>query len=105
LPVTIDTAHRFERDYKKLAPEKRKRFQAAAERFAADLETGQFRAGLRVKLVQGSQTDDNEPIFEMTWAKPNGRATWQYGDENKPGNPHVIWRRVGGHEIFDPGPP
>ncbi|MER6108587.1 hypothetical protein ACWG5P_11115 [Streptomyces prasinus] len=41
--------------------------------------------------------------MEMTWA-PDGRATWQYGDELREGEPHVIWRRVGGHEIFDPGP-
>ncbi|MFD6425369.1 hypothetical protein [Streptomyces sp. NPDC060198] len=41
--------------------------------------------------------------MEMRWA-PDGRATWQYGDEVRAGEPHVIWRRVGGHEIFDPGP-
>ncbi|WP_281288337.1 hypothetical protein [Haloactinospora alba] len=40
----------------------------------------------------------------MTWA-PDGRATWQYGDEQRPGIVHVIWRRVGTHAIFDPGPP
>ncbi|WP_267887199.1 hypothetical protein [Thermobifida halotolerans] len=40
----------------------------------------------------------------MTWA-PDGRATWQYGEERVPGKPHVIWRRVGTHAIFNPGPP
>ncbi|MGA5598406.1 hypothetical protein ACPCSE_29650 [Streptomyces cellulosae] len=104
MPVLFDTARRFDRDLKKLDPGKRDRVKAALKRFVEDLETGQFRAGLRVKAVQGTKTTDGDAIFELTWAKPDGRATWQYGDENKPGQPHVIMRRVGGHEIFDPGP-
>lgn len=59
-----------------------------------DLEEGQFRAGLRVKGVRGA-----EGVFEMTWAD-DGRATFQYGPEQIEGEPHVIWRRVGGHGIF-----
>ncbi len=35
----------------------------------------------------------------MTWA-PNGRATFQYGDEATPGETHVIWRRIGTHDIL-----
>jgi len=35
----------------------------------------------------------------MTWAK-DGRATWQYGQELRAGEAHVIWRRIGSHEIF-----
>src|SRR6202011_2610763 len=37
--------------------------------------------------------------------KPDGRATWEYGPERRPGTPHAIWRRVGTHAIFDPRPP
>ncbi|HEV2755352.1 MAG TPA: hypothetical protein VG318_06200 [Actinomycetota bacterium] len=39
-------------------------------------------------------------VYEMTWA-PNGRATFEYGDERIEGEPHVVWRRVGTHDIFD----
>ncbi|MHB1527766.1 MAG: hypothetical protein ACYCZN_16120 [Candidatus Dormibacteria bacterium] len=53
-----------------------------------------FRAGLRVKGVQG--TSD---IMEMTFA-PDGRATWQFGAEVKAGQVHVMWRRIGTHDIF-----
>lgn len=60
----------------------------------ADLRAGRFRRGLRVKAIQGAPG-----IFEMTWA-PNGRATFQYGEERRPGEPHVIWRRIGTHGIF-----
>ena len=59
-----------------------------------DLAVGQFRRGLRVKRVQGTPT-----IFELTWAG-DGRATFEYGPERIPGEPHVIWRRIGDHAIF-----
>jgi hypothetical protein len=35
----------------------------------------------------------------MTWA-PDGRATFQYGEEVDRGRAHVIWRRIGTHAIF-----
>lgn len=39
-------------------------------------------------------------MFEMTWA-PDGRATFEYGEEQTEGEPHVIWRRVGTHDVFE----
>jgi hypothetical protein len=38
-------------------------------------------------------------VDELTWA-PDGRATWQYGPGQRPGESHVIWRRVGTHDIL-----
>lgn len=35
----------------------------------------------------------------IAWAY-DGRATFQYGEELHPGQPHIIWRRVGTHAIF-----
>jgi hypothetical protein len=35
----------------------------------------------------------------MTWA-PDGRATFEYGDEIQPGEAHIIWRRIGTHSVF-----
>lgn len=82
------------------SPEQLPRFEKVVrEVFVPDLETGRFRPSLRVKGVQGHPS-----IYEMTWA-PDGRATWEYGQEQIPGKAHVIWRRLGTHAIFDPGPP
>ena len=70
--------------------------ERAGEKFIADLaapETG-FHPSLRVKRMQG-----HRGIWEMSWA-PDGRATFQYGDEVHPGQAHIIWRRVGTHSIF-----
>jgi hypothetical protein len=41
----------------------------------------------------------HENIWEMTWA-PDGRATFGYAEPVKPGQPHVVWRRIGTHQIF-----
>jgi hypothetical protein len=92
---TFDTPARFWADYRKLSAEERKGFRAAVKEFIEDLAAGKFRKGLRVKGVQGT-----EGVFEMTWLGGNGRATFEYGDEITKGQPHVIWRRVGGHNIF-----
>jgi hypothetical protein len=40
-------------------------------------------------------------VFEMTWDN-DGRATFSYGEEQIPGEAHVIWRRIGTHAIFTP---
>lgn len=93
---THEESERFWRDYARLTPEQQQAFLSAVRKFVADLRAGrQFRKGLRVKVVRGT-----DGVYEMTWAD-NGRATFQYGAPVAPGNPHVIWRRVGTHDIFD----
>jgi hypothetical protein len=92
---TRDFLASFWRDWASLTPSQQRDFHTAVQKFVADLRRGRFRAGLRVKRVQGTHE-----IFEMTWAK-NGRATFQYGDEVLRGEPHVIWRRIGTHDVFD----
>jgi hypothetical protein len=91
---TYESTNRFRRDFNTLTPDERAAFRQAVAKFVHDLEVGQFRSGLRVKGVRGT-----DGIFEMTWAD-DGRATFQYGPAVIEGEPHVIWRRVGGHEIF-----
>jgi hypothetical protein len=91
---TYERLPRFDKDVERLTPEERDRFVDAVAKFVEDLRRDRFRAGLRVKRIQGAPG-----IFEMTWA-PDGRATFEYGDESTPGERHVVWRRVGGHEIF-----
>ncbi|MCW2694688.1 MAG: hypothetical protein JWM67_3292 [Mycobacterium sp.] len=87
---------RFAKDWAVLDPASQARFRATvAEKFVPDLVSGRFRSGLGVKPVEGT----DEPVWELRWA-PDGRATWQYGPERFPGTPHVIWRRIGTHDIY-----
>lgn len=86
---------RFGADFDRLSPAQQAAFLAAVAQFVEDLRKGgQFRKGLRVKGVQGATG-----VFEMTWAD-DGRATFQYGEAVLEGEPHVIWRRVGTHDVF-----
>ncbi|MEV2261719.1 hypothetical protein OG473_38145 [Streptomyces anulatus] len=97
---TFETLPRSTTDLQHLTPAQRRRFhRVVLDAFVPDLRTGrQFRPGLRVKRVQRSTG-----VYEITWSMgsgPAGRATWQYGPEVDPGIPHVIWRRVGTHDIL-----
>lgn len=86
---------RFRRDFKALSPEQRAHFEKVVhEEFVSDVDANRWRPGLRVKRVQGVPK-----VFEMTWA-PDGRATWEFGAPIRDGVRHVIWRRVGTHDIF-----
>jgi hypothetical protein len=94
-PPTYETGTRFDRDLHNLTKTQRDQFREAVKLFVDDLRAGPgFRPSLRVKRVQGTRD-----VWEMTWAA-DGRATWQYGREIQTGEPHVIWRRVGTHQIF-----
>ncbi|MFB7918061.1 hypothetical protein [Streptomyces sp. NPDC056061] len=91
---TYETMTRFNNDLDRLTPEQRRRFRQTVTAFVEDLRTGRFRAGLRIKRVRCSPG-----VYELTWAG-NGRATWSYGTERIRDDPHVIWRRIGTHDIL-----
>jgi hypothetical protein len=94
---TFERLPRFVRDYEHLSPTEQHAFKDAVRKFVDDLVAGGgFRKGPRVKGVQGAGG-----VFEMTWAE-DGRATFQYGDARAghEGEPHIVWRRVGTHDVF-----
>ncbi|MGZ2362370.1 hypothetical protein LRE75_37940 [Streptomyces sp. 372A] len=96
---TYETLPRFMSDLNRLTPEQRRKFRQAVAAFVEDLRAGgRFRAGLRIKSVQRAPG-----IYELTWSMgtgPAGRATWEYGAARRPGTPHIIWRRIGAHDIL-----
>ena len=91
---TFAQTDRFRRDFAELSAVQQAAFRAAAAKFVADLPSGRFRPGLRVKGVQGAPG-----VFEMTGAD-DGRATFEYGSVVREGETHIIWRRIGTHEVF-----
>lgn len=92
---TWDQLDGFRRELRNLTPEQRAAFIVAVTHFVADLKMKKFRKGLRVKKVQGTRD-----VWEMTWAD-NGRATFHYGESIHHGEQHVVWRRIGTHDVFD----
>jgi len=93
---TRDVLASFWRDWDSLTPQQQRAFREAVAQFVADLAGGghSFHPRLRVKRVQGYSG-----VWEMTWA-PDGRATFEYGEQVHPGEAHIIWRRVGTHSVF-----
>ena len=85
----------FWHDWALLTSDHKAAFLTAVGKLNTDLKAGSgIRPGLRVKGVQG-----HPGIFEMTWAA-DGRATFTYGAPIFPGTPHIIWRRIGTHDIL-----
>ena len=66
----------------------------AVSKFIEGLRAGKYQKSLRIKRLQG-----HEGVWEMTWAG-DGRALFSHGNPVRPGEPHIIWLRIGGHEIF-----
>lgn len=93
---TYETTSRFTADHQLLTPAERVRFRHAVSAFVDDLRRpGPFRTALRVKGVRRAPG-----VFELTWSG-GGRATWCYGTQLVDGEPHIIWRRIGTHTIFN----
>ena len=92
---TYDEETHFTNEFRHLPSAHRALFNAAVKQMVADLKAKRpFHPSLRVKGVT-----DHPGIFEMTWA-PDGRATFNYGAERRPGETHIIWRRIGSHDIL-----
>jgi hypothetical protein len=91
---THEETRRFQRDYAALSADEKAAFKRAVVKFIEDLPSRKFRVGLRVKSIEGASG-----VFEMSWAG-DGRATFEFGEELRPGEPHVVWRRVGTHRVF-----
>jgi hypothetical protein len=91
---TYDATERFFREHARLTPAQKRAFRSAVHQFVRALASRRFPRGLRVKSVHGAPG-----VFEMRWA-PDGRATFEYGPEARSGDVHIIWRRIGTHDIF-----
>lgn len=102
---TYGRYRRFVNEYLRLAPWQRKLFLGARTEFKDALLRWEaqgcrqfpppFPDALQVQDVNG-----HPGIWGLTWEKKDGRCTWEFGDQVKPGMAHVVWRRIGGHEIF-----
>jgi len=90
--ATFETLPRFELGWRRLTREEQAAFRkVVVEAFEPDLVAPDrpFRPSLRVREITG-----HPGVFEMTWSDV-GRATFSYGAEREPGQPHVIWRQIG----------
>lgn len=94
---TFDRLALFKREYRKLTPEQKARFRVAVDK-------------LVTALSQTPPTVPGDPlvhplaghrgVYELRFA-PDGRATFPFGAPVRGSEPHVIWRRIGGHDVLE----
>jgi hypothetical protein len=94
---TYELPERVLREFRRLPLEQQRRFMRALHQFVEALrrQPPTFPPRLRVKRVQG-----HPGVWELSFS-PDGRATFEFGAERRPGDPHVVWRRIGDHSILD----
>jgi hypothetical protein len=94
---TYDRLALFKREYRKLTPEQRARFRVAVTKLVAALSrTPPSLPG--EPLV--NPLSGHHGVYELRFA-PDGRATFTFGTPVRDGQSHIIWRRIGGHEVLD----
>jgi hypothetical protein len=92
---TFERLPRYKREYQHLSPDKQEAFKVAVLQWADDLKNHRVQPNdPRVEGIKGARG-----IFEFRWAT-DGRATFEWGQEQIPGEAHVVWRRVGTHEVL-----
>jgi hypothetical protein len=92
---TYEADQEFLRDWQRLSPAQRSRFKTAVRKFVEDLKAKRPpRHGLGIERFQ-----ERESVFEFHWA-PDGRALFTYGTSPHPGDVHVIWLRIGTHDVY-----
>lgn len=95
LPTYFRT-ERFKRDYADLSPEQQARFREAVRRFVEDLDNGrQPRSSLGIRQIRSAPG-----VYEFHF-EGDGRATFSFGEPVKDREPHIEWRRVGTHAVYN----
>ena len=92
---TYFKSDRFIRDYASLSEEAKARFRIAVVKFVDDLRRGdRVRPSLGVRQLRSAPG-----VFEFHF-DGDGRATFEYGKEQLPGETHIVWRRIGSHAVY-----
>ncbi|MBM7787030.1 hypothetical protein [Tenggerimyces flavus] len=101
--MKLDTQPVFDREYARLPREHKKLFRAALhEHFLPAVDSGAFTGNppwpTRLRIHRIADTS----IYSLTWSftGPDGRATFHLESDDE-GDPVLVWRRIGTHEIYD----
>lgn len=92
---TFERTPQFKREFKALPSDQRDAFKRAVRDWVKDLKAH----GIQPNDPRVAGMSSAPGVFEFRWAA-NGRATFEWGRQQVAGEPHVKWRRIGGHDIF-----
>jgi len=94
---TFDRLALFKREYRKLTPNQKARFRVAVDKLVAALK--QDPPSLPGDPLVHPLTG-HHGVYELRFA-PDGRATFTFGAPQRASQPHIIRRRIGGHEVLE----
>ena len=97
---TFDRLAQFKRDYARLTSAQRELFCAAVKKFVAPLSTTPP-GDVGEPLVR--ELKEHPGFFEMRFAR-DARAIYTFGTAVRPGQPHVVWCRIGNNDALDRPP-
>jgi hypothetical protein len=97
---TFERLAQFKRDYAKLTPSERQLFRAAVKRFVSPLATT---PPSDPGAVQLRELGDHPGFYELRFGADT-RAIYTFGQAVRPGQPHVIWCRIGSTDTLDMHP-
>jgi hypothetical protein len=92
---TYERTPLFLRDWQHLSQAEKDEFLAMVRQFVFALKQGP-------PLPNGLHVKDFRSVsgwFEIRWSG-DGRALFSYGSEVREGEVHIIWHRVGSHNIY-----
>jgi hypothetical protein len=85
----------FQAEYARLSAANQLAFKEAVMRFVVALKEGRLPdPGLGIR-----QMTNHPGIYEFHYSR-SGRATFHYGSADRGPDALVVWRRIGGHEIY-----
>lgn len=91
---TFDVSDQFWNEWDRLHLSRQERFLKARDEFVACLKKKRpFPAHLDIHPLKSQKG-----VFIFCFG-PDNRALFRYGDEQAPGDAHILWLRIGGHEV------
>jgi hypothetical protein len=97
---TFERLAQFKRDFTQLTPRQRQLFRSAVKKFVAPLSTTPPSDSQSPVL---RELTDHPGFFEMRLGDDT-RAVYTFGQAVRPGQPHVIWCRIGTDNALDKPP-
>lgn len=92
---THEERERFLNEYRRLRLAEQRLFNQAVAEFVAALK--EHRPPPKKLGIERYERESG--VYEFHWA-PNGRALFRYGTSPHPDDVHIIWLRIGGHDIY-----
>ncbi len=96
---TFEAEDRFRQEYLRLSIQKKAAFLKARDDFFAWLVVKKHQPDLAPPAHLRLHFIESKDAWSITFGG-DLRALWRYGKEIRPGEAHILWLTVGGHEIY-----